>query len=52
VSLLHFVDISPSDLSAFQDTFVFLDVAFGIAVLAYALWLALASPPVLSARAA
>lgn len=50
VSLLHFVDISPSDLSPFQDTFVFLDVAFGIAVLAYALWLALASPRVLAAR--
>lgn len=38
ISLGHFVDISPSDLSAFQNTFVWLDVAIGVAVLAVAVW--------------
>jgi hypothetical protein len=44
ISLLHYTDISVSDLSAFQNTFVFLDVALGFALLAFALWTALAAP--------
>ena len=44
ISLLHFVDISPSDLSAFQNTFVFADVVFGVAVLTFAVRLAMAPP--------
>lgn len=44
VSVLHFVDIKPSDLSPFQNTFVFADVAFGVAMLAFAVRLA-SSPP-------
>jgi hypothetical protein len=35
------VGISISDLSAFQNTFVFLDIALGVAVLAFALWTAI-----------
>ena len=45
ISLLHYVDISPSDLSAFQNTFVFLDVLVGVLVLAFALWAALVHGP-------
>lgn len=41
VSLLHYVGIAVSDLTAFQNTFVFLDVAAGSAVLAFAFWVAL-----------
>ena len=41
ISLLHYVGISISDLSAFQNTFVVLDIALGTAVLAFALWTAL-----------
>lgn len=46
ISVLHYTDISVSDLSAFQNTFVFADVVLGAVVLAFALWLALrgASP--------
>jgi hypothetical protein len=40
ISVLHYTDISLDDLSAFQNTFVFLDVVLGAAVLAFALWLA------------
>jgi hypothetical protein len=42
ISVFHYVDISPSDLSAFQNTFVFLDVFLGALVLTFALWVALA----------
>ena len=38
ISVFHYVDISPSDLSAFQNTFVFLDVILGALVLAFAVW--------------
>lgn len=41
ISLLHYVDISPSDLSPFQNTFVFADIALGLAILSYAIWTAL-----------
>lgn len=44
VSALHYVDISLSDLSAFQNTFVFLDVILGALVLAFAVWTALRAP--------
>ena len=47
ISVLHYTDISPSDLSAFQNTFVFADVALGLLVLAFALWLA-AEPPAIA----
>lgn len=40
ISLLHYTDISVSDLSAFQNTFVFLDVLLGVLLLAFALWTA------------
>ena len=40
ISLLHYTDISISDLNAFQNTFVFADVVLGAAVLAFALWTA------------
>ncbi|MGH9136912.1 MAG: hypothetical protein ACRD0G_07670 [Acidimicrobiales bacterium] len=44
ISLLHYTDISVSDLSGFQNTFVFLDVALGVLVLSFALWTALRPP--------
>jgi hypothetical protein len=44
ISVLHYRDISIGDLSAFQNTFVFLDVALGLSLLAFALWTALAAP--------
>jgi hypothetical protein len=44
ISLLHYTDISVDDLSAFQNTFVFLDVLLGAAVLAFALWVAFSHP--------
>ena len=44
ISLLHYTDISMSELSAFQNTFVFLDVALGVALLGFALWTALRAP--------
>jgi hypothetical protein len=44
ISLLHYVDISLSDLSAFQNTFVFLDVILGTLVLAFAFWTAVRAP--------
>lgn len=45
VSLAHFVDISPSDLSLFQNVFVFGDVALGIVVLGLAIRTAMSPPP-------
>ncbi|MEY2473368.1 MAG: hypothetical protein QOK28_2697 [Actinomycetota bacterium] len=56
ISPAHYLGVSISDLSVFQNTFVFLDIALGIAVLSYALWIAFvvaarptqsASPPAL-----
>jgi hypothetical protein len=44
ISVLHYRDIAIGDLSAFQNTFVFLDVALGVSLLAFALWTALAAP--------
>ena len=44
ISILHYRDIAIGDLSAFQNTFVFLDVALGVLLLAFALWTALAAP--------
>jgi hypothetical protein len=44
ISVLHYRDIAIGDLSAFQNTFVFLDVALGVLLLAFALWTALAAP--------
>ena len=41
ISLLHYVDIDLDDLSAFQNTFVFADVALGTAILGFAIWTAL-----------
>ena len=45
ISVLHFTDISVSDLSAFQNTFVFADVLLGTLVLAFAVALATAGRP-------
>jgi hypothetical protein len=44
ISVLHYTDISLDDLSAFQNTFVFLDVVLGVAVLAFAIWVAWRQP--------
>jgi hypothetical protein len=38
ISIGHYVGISIDDLSVFQNTFVFLDIALGTAVLAFAAW--------------
>src|SRR4051794_28915325 len=38
ISIGHYVGVSVDDLSAFQNTFVFLDIAIGTAVLAFAAW--------------
>lgn len=48
ISLLHYTGVSITDLTLFQNTFVFLDIALGVTVLAIALWTALVlagSPP-------
>jgi hypothetical protein len=55
ISIGHYVGISINDLSAFQNTFVFLDIALGIAVLSFAIWTvrsANAAVPDASARVA
>ena len=44
ISVFHYVDISLSDLSAFQNTFVFLDVIVGALVLGFAVWTAVRGP--------
>ncbi len=44
ISVLHYTDISVDELSAFQNTFVFLDVVLGAAVLGFALWVAWRPP--------
>jgi hypothetical protein len=44
ISVLHYRDVAVGDLSAFQNTFVFLDIALGVCLLAFALWTALAAP--------
>jgi hypothetical protein len=36
ISVLHYTDISIDDLSVFQNTFVFLDVLLGLALLGFA----------------
>jgi uncharacterized membrane protein YhaH (DUF805 family) len=38
ISIGHYQAISPSDLSGFQNTFVFLDIALGVAILSFAVW--------------
>ena len=38
ISIGHYVGISINDLSAFQNTFVFLDIALGFAMLSFAAW--------------
>ncbi|HYZ91356.1 MAG TPA: hypothetical protein VFA34_03060 [Actinomycetota bacterium] len=43
ISILHYVGISISDLSVFQNTFVFLDIALGTAILGFAFWSALSA---------
>lgn len=40
ISVLHYVGISVGDLSLFQNTFVFLDIALGTAILGFAFWTA------------
>jgi len=40
ISIGHYAGISINDLSVFQNTFVFLDIALGIAVLSFAVWTA------------
>lgn len=45
VSVGHYAGISVSDLSVFQNVFVFADIAAGVAVLAFAIWTARAGDP-------
>jgi len=45
ISLAHYVDISLSDLSLFQNVFVFADVALGLLILAFAVNTARSSTP-------
>jgi hypothetical protein len=45
VSIGHFKDISPSELSLFQNVFVFADIALGVLILAFAVWTALSTAP-------
>ena len=40
ISVLHYTDISLDDLSPFQNTFVFMDIAAGLAILGFAIWTA------------
>jgi len=40
ISIGHYAGISINDLSVFQNTFVFLDIALGIAMLSFAVWTA------------
>jgi hypothetical protein len=40
ISVGHYKDISPSNLSAFQNTFVILDVVLGVLILGFAVWTA------------
>ena len=40
ISIGHYVGISINDLSVFQNTFVFLDIALGVAILSFAIWTA------------
>jgi hypothetical protein len=44
ISALHYIDVDSGDLSAFQNTFVFADIALGSAVLAFAIALAWRAP--------
>jgi hypothetical protein len=41
ISLAHYLGVSITDLSVFQNTFVFLDIALGFVILTYALWIAI-----------
>ena len=43
ISLGHYKDISVSDLSLFQNVFVFADVALGVLILTFAAWTALSA---------
>jgi hypothetical protein len=45
VSIGHYAGISVSDLSVFQNVFVFADIAAGVAVLAFAIWAVRAGAP-------
>ncbi len=45
VSLAHYLGISLSDLTPAQNVLVFADIALGFAILAFATWTALDSPP-------
>ena len=40
ISFGHYLGVSISDLTLFQNTFVFLDIALGIAILSFSLWTA------------
>jgi peptidoglycan/LPS O-acetylase OafA/YrhL len=44
ISVLHYTDISIDDLSVFQNTFVFLDVLLGLALLGFAVSTAWTTP--------
>jgi hypothetical protein len=44
ISPAHYTSVSPSDFSVFQNAFVALDTLSGVALLGFALWLALTAP--------
>jgi len=51
ISTGHYVGISINDLSVFQNSFVFADIALGAALLSFALWTALHSTSAAPRRA-
>lgn len=44
ISPAHYTTVAPSDFSGFQNAFVALDTLTGVAVLGFAVWLALTGP--------
>lgn len=44
ISPAHYVTVAPSDFSGFQNAFVALDTLTGVALLGFAIWLALTGP--------
>lgn len=44
ISPAHYTTVAPSDFSGFQNTFVALDTLTGVALLGFAVWLALTGP--------
>jgi hypothetical protein len=50
IGILHYTTVSPSDFSAFQNTFIGLDFLAGLAVFVMAVRLAVSRPPTTTGR--